>query len=110
MARHTVDPYCAEDRVIDAGGVDRVRLPMACSSLIITFGDDNAGYDLALNYEDTFGDGTTLLREKHFLASQTVTISNYKVRSIAVRGTAGATWGYLGFVSPRTGLSLSVES
>lgn len=109
MARHTVDPYCADDRIVDVTGLDEVTLPVACSSIIITFGTAQNGYDLSLNTAEDFGDGTALFRVKHFAASQAITISNYKVRSITVRAAAGATWGYIGFVSPRTGMALSVE-
>lgn len=110
MARHTVEPYCAEDRSVGSTGEDEVRLPMACSSLILTFGGNAAGYDVSFNNEDTYGPGTDSLRKKHFEPNQAVTITNFKVRSIKVCSGNGAKWGYLGFVSPRTGLAISVES
>lgn len=110
MARHTSDPYCADDRVIGATGVDIITLPCTCSSLMINFGAANDGFDVAFNLDESFGTTNDALRVKHFAGNQTITIQNYKIRSIRVTAAQGVTWGYLGFVSPRTGLAISVEA
>jgi len=106
--RSVTSAYFSEERTIDATGVDVVELAEPCSSVIIQFHPGAVGYTLILDNGIPQGDGPK--EAVNFTPGTVITIDSWRLHTITVTGAVGATWSYMAFVKPFTGLGFSTIS
>ena len=96
----------SDNRTLDGTGVDRVEFNQTCNSIMLLFrAGVGATFTFIFNENETKGEG-----EHNPLmvnAGTVVTVGEYPIRSITVRGTAGDEWGYMSLVKPGAGFGFA---